>query len=146
MADELMLGLGESITTGRAALDGRGALGVPEIVAHFESLGGHALVEGHSPHGCEFGFIRRESGFEPLGLLRWASMKPRNLIAALNDDFRDLANPEQLKLVNRGGYDWGYEHTKSGLRNGHTNLPLAQVTETDGIRLLRKTLPFWHTN
>ncbi len=48
---------------------------------------------------CEFGLAQRYFGAEPLGLLRWTSISAQNLVRALQDRFKDLLTPENLKLV-----------------------------------------------
>ena len=53
----------------------------------------------------QFGLIQRHHGAEPLGLLRWASMRPPELIAALDSDFAGVGNTEQTRLETfRGEY------------------------------------------
>lgn len=49
--------------------------------------------------GCEFGLFQRACGAEPLGLLRWAEMTPRNLIEVLNARFEGVGTPENTELV-----------------------------------------------
>ncbi len=61
------------------------------IFARFESLGGLG-------QGCEFGLVQRLAGIEPLGLLRWARMRPENLTAALQAGFEGVGTPEQTEL------------------------------------------------
>jgi hypothetical protein len=62
-----------------------------EILESFESLGG-------APFGCEFGFVQRERGVEPLGLLRWASTEPYELIKALEEEFDGVGTADQTEL------------------------------------------------
>ncbi len=61
------------------------------VFSQFESLGGLG-------QGCEFGLVQRMSGVEPLGLLRWARMRPENLIAALEAGFEGVGTAEQTEL------------------------------------------------
>jgi len=61
------------------------------IFSRFESLGGLG-------QGCEFGLVQRLAGIEPLGLLRWARMRPENLTAALEAGFEGVGTPEQTEL------------------------------------------------
>ncbi len=60
-----------------------------ELMMHFESLG------GGDNQGCEFGLVQRALGAEPLGLLRWTSVEPDDLIAALDAQFAGIGDPEQ---------------------------------------------------
>jgi tetratricopeptide (TPR) repeat protein len=62
------------------------------IFSRFESLGGLG-------QGCEFGLVQRLAGIEPLGLLRWARMRPENLTAALEAGFEGVGTPEQTELA-----------------------------------------------
>ena len=50
------------------------------LVNHFESLG----------RGCEFGFLQRRAGAEPMGLLRFASMPLEGLIRGLQTQFAGI--------------------------------------------------------
>jgi tetratricopeptide (TPR) repeat protein len=59
--------------------------------ARFESLGGLG-------QGCEFGLVQRLCGIEPLGLLRWARMRPEQLTDALEAGFEGVGTPEQTEL------------------------------------------------
>jgi len=61
------------------------------VFAQFESLGGVG-------QGCEFGLVQRLAGIEPLGLLRWARMRPEQLAAALEAGFEGVGTPEQTEL------------------------------------------------
>ncbi len=58
-----------------------------QIVSHFESLGDN----------CEFGFLQRELGLEPLSLLRWAGIYLDGLLRAFMDDF-DPGDALQITL------------------------------------------------
>ncbi len=58
-----------------------------QIVSHFESLGDN----------CEFGFLQRELGLEPLSLLRWAGIYLDGLLRAFMDDF-DPRDALQISL------------------------------------------------
>jgi len=64
------------------------------LVTRFESLG----------QNCEFGLVQRRYGAEPLGLLRWASVKPNTLEELLKTRFAGLGEPEHVH-VNRTA--WG---------------------------------------
>ena len=59
-----------------------------DILMQFESLG----------ENCEFGLVQRHFGAEPLGLLRWVSMKPEALCLALESRFQELEDPKDLKV------------------------------------------------
>lgn len=67
-----------------------------DLFLHFESLGDN----------CEFGLVQRLVGAEPLGMLRWATIEPEQLVAALDagfDGVGDLANVE-VRVSEMGEY------------------------------------------
>lgn len=94
-----------------------------ELVCHFESLG----------INCEFGFVQRLAGAEPIGLLRFAGMPLEGLLRGLRTRFQDIALPQNLQL--RTDND---EHcmtaTNFGLRY-HTELYEGEVTRDELYRL-----------
>jgi tetratricopeptide (TPR) repeat protein len=59
-----------------------------DVMMCFEGLG----------HGCEFGTVQRTYGAEPLGLLRWASIPPQGVVAALDSNFAGIGTVEQTEL------------------------------------------------
>jgi tetratricopeptide (TPR) repeat protein len=60
-----------------------------ELLMNFESLGDN----------CEFGLLQRRFGAEPLGLLRWTSVRPLVLLQLLETQFEGLAEPENVILL-----------------------------------------------
>jgi hypothetical protein len=66
----------------------RGCTGVPlhKCALAFESIG----------YNCEFGLVQRFFGAEPIGLLRFASLKPPALLAGLRTGFEHLTDPGNL--------------------------------------------------
>ena len=58
------------------------------LAGSFESLGG-------TGQGCEFGVVQRQLGAEPLGLLRWTTILPEQLTAALDERFGGVGEPAQ---------------------------------------------------
>lgn len=48
---------------------------------------------------CEFGLMQRHYGLEPLGLLRWASVKPEKLAALLDDGISAIGVPANTRLT-----------------------------------------------
>lgn len=59
-----------------------------ELVCHFESLG----------RGCEFGFLQRLAGAEPMGLLRFAGLQLGGLVRGLRARFAGIADPDNMRL------------------------------------------------
>jgi hypothetical protein len=82
-----------------------------QVTAQFESLGGGALRndgwEFGWALGCEFGFIQKFAGINPLGLLRWASIDAEALITGLERDFHRADHPQELLLRDVLNDDWG---------------------------------------
>jgi hypothetical protein len=66
----------------------RGCTGLPlhKFALSFESIG----------HNCEFGLVQRFFGAEPLGLLRFAGIKPPALLSGLRTGFENLTDPGNL--------------------------------------------------
>jgi len=62
-----------------------------DLLMKFESLGAPAW-------GCEFGFVQRKFGAEPISLLRWAGINTLRLIEALECRFEGVGEPQQTKL------------------------------------------------
>ncbi len=65
---------------------------IADLLMKFESLGAPVW-------GCEFGFVQRKFGAEPISLLRWASVNTRRLIEALESRFEGVGLPEQTTLT-----------------------------------------------
>lgn len=73
------------------AVSGPGAEeeGHKHILLRFVSMG----------EDCEFGLMQRHYGLEPLGLLRWASVKPEKLAALLDDGISAIGVPANTRLT-----------------------------------------------
>ena len=75
----------------------RGAPPMPEeraaaLLRRFESLG----------DTCEFSFVQRRHGVEPVGLFRFAGMRFHRLLSGLDEDFAGLRDPDLLKVMGGG--------------------------------------------
>lgn len=59
-----------------------------------------AIYEAFEPIGCncEFGFVQRKCGAEPLSLFRWTAISPENLTRLLACDMVDYERPEAYSL------------------------------------------------
>ena len=68
------------------AVEARTGLTPDRLVTAFESLG----------HSCDFGLFQRESGAEPLGLLRFSGISTPDLVKALVDRFARLGSIESV--------------------------------------------------
>lgn len=64
---------------------------------------------------CELGVAQRKVGAEPLDLLRWANTSPSNLVAMIEDRFRDIGDPN-LIVVQRRPKEFLASHKKYGIR------------------------------
>ena len=106
----------------------------------FESLGGGCLDGNRWGFGCEFGLFQREMGIEPMGLLRWGSLGPHELIRALDEDFVRVDQPETLHLWGEG--HWGYTQRAYALRVDHSDLEISKVGEDEARRKLCAMLGF----
>lgn len=87
-----------------------------DLFKRFESLGDN----------CEFGFVQRHYGVEPVTLLRWAGTDLDGLIHAFQQGFADLYRLEDLRPVTR----FLVSDTKYRI-NFHTDMPIVE----DGGRL-----------
>ncbi len=81
-----------------------------EMVLRFESLGGNG-PDG----GCEFGCFQRRHGAEPLGLFRWATVTPAQLIACLNGRFAGIGEMDAITIAPHEG-QWEITDTAYGTR------------------------------
>lgn len=86
------------------------------MLEEFESLGDN----------CEFGFVQRHNGYEPGGLLRWATVPHESLIKALKNRFSSLYQYDSLMPV----WDDMVRDEEYGI-GFHTNL---RSTVVDGHR------------
>src|SRR6202035_5517212 len=104
-----------------------GPLSLAAVASRFESLGGGRAVEGGFAAGCEFGFFQRHAGVEPLGLLRWSSIAPTSLAAALESRFDGIDAADNVTVRSASGKDWGFVQTRYGMIVDHTGLALTSV-------------------
>ncbi len=78
----------------------RAITGLPlaDLMLQFESLG----------HNCEFGLVQRRCGAEPLGLLRFMSISPGNLLQGLDFGFEGVDDPAMARIYRdpQGGAEW----------------------------------------
>src|SRR5437763_234764 len=100
------------------------------LVNHFESLG----------RGCEFGFLQRRAGAEPMGLLRFASMPLEGLIHGLQTQFAGIGDAGNLTLSRNEGEYW-IEVPKFALRY-HTELYEGEITPEELVQLERRKVKF----
>lgn len=105
--DQRLLGfMHERLVLRRSVLP-QGASPMPDtraaaLLRRFESLG----------DTCEFSFLQRRHGVEPVGLFRFAGMRFHRLLRGLDEDFAGLGNPDLLKVLGGGieGHHDIYHH------------------------------------
>jgi hypothetical protein len=118
-------------------------LPLPELVLQFESLGGGGKLNDNWGFGCEFGFFQREHGQEPLGLLRWASISPEDLIRALNAGFDTVGQQANTEITLDTNFsDWGCIDTRFNIRIDHTGLSRKDVSRLEARSIMCRRLVF----
>lgn len=111
-------------------VDTRMAQSDAALVCHFESLG----------RGCEFGFLQREAGAEPMGLLRFAGLRLDGLIQGLRTRFAGIAATENVRL-SLDGNEYRVEAVNVGFRY-HTELFVGDIEPEQLHRLECRKLRF----
>ncbi len=109
-------------------------LGVAELAAQFESLG----------HNCEFGFAQRQMGAEPMGLLRFAGIRPHSLLRGLDCGFPGAEDPELLELHVEEllGGEFMLHNSRWGM-DSHTDRYEGQITEAALLEEQSRKLRFY---
>ncbi len=74
---------------------------------------------------CEFGFLQRAHGAEPLGLFRWTLAPLEKLVAALEQEFRGLTQKNALNIQMNDDSEFVIEDPVYGFRH-HTFLFASQ--------------------
>jgi tetratricopeptide (TPR) repeat protein len=105
------------------------------LLESFESLGG-------TPGGCEFGLHQRDHGFEPLSLLRWASIAPDQLCRLLEQQCEGLGALQTVSLRTQGHADWQAVELTYGIQMDHTHLDRKTVPIETATRLVCTRLKF----
>ena len=70
------------------AFDASHTLSMTDLFNRFESLG----------NNCELGLVQRRAGAEPLGLFRWSSTSVSSIILALDNDFKNLGEEDDVLI------------------------------------------------
>jgi hypothetical protein len=113
-----------------------------EVAARFESLGGGSLHPGGWAFGCEFGYWQRSQGTEPLGLLRWASIGPEDLLKGLQTGFAGVEDETALLMREHTGPDWGYTQTTYGMFMDHSDMPRSEISVDVARRRIARSMGF----
>jgi len=107
------------------------------LALSFESLGGCG-----PGGGCEFGFVQRSCGAEPLGLLRWAFMTPERLITCLGDRFEGIGSAETTEIYQEKDHPlWDMRDTRGGFAM-HTFVSVKEVTHERMTVLTQRRLSY----
>jgi hypothetical protein len=133
---------GAGVTAAAGPRDSLVAATPAAIAARFESLGGGMAVEGAWGFGCEFGFFQRSVGVEPISLLRWASIAPTSLAAALEARFAGIDVPANLTIRASVADGWGYTQNRYGIAADHTGLSITSVSAEDAQRRVCRHLGY----
>jgi hypothetical protein len=91
---------------------------------------------------CELGFVQREAGAEPLGLLRWGSTPLPMLLAALEARFSGLGHPENVTLEVDGASEFQVLDRRFGFRNHSFAFENAGAKREDILKRETVRLPF----
>jgi tetratricopeptide (TPR) repeat protein len=102
------------------------------IISRFESLG------GGDRQGCEFGFVQRNLGAEPIGLLRWTSIEADRLALALEERFVAFGSEETTALAN-WQFDLRNEFNVTDTRYGTMSHTFAYEGQIDREKFLIQT-------
>jgi tetratricopeptide (TPR) repeat protein len=98
----------------------------------FESLGGTGM-------GCEFGLIQRSMGSNSVGLLRWASTNPTELITALETEFEGVGADEFTVVTTRPFALGSQEYITRDRRYGMVAHTFIKTSEVPADRMYQQT-------
>jgi tetratricopeptide (TPR) repeat protein len=106
-----------------------------DFLMKFESLGPN----------CEFGFLQKGFGAEPLGLLRWAGTSPEALIEALTYRFDGVGKPEQTRLTVKNSLYFAVDlrfglRVHTGIREGEVPPETVLEKQCKRMRFLKDRL------
>jgi tetratricopeptide (TPR) repeat protein len=105
------------------------------LALRFESVGGTG-PDG----GCEFGCFQRAQGAEPLGLFRWATVSPAQLIACLDSRFARLGDAGTVTISPHDG-QWEITDTAYGTKM-HSFVPTHDVPHDKMLALVSKRMGY----
>ena len=145
---EVLLGRGEAVPDELGGLDGsprdadHPSAAHRALLARFESLGGGGS-DGVTLYGCEYGFVQRHVGLEPLSLLRWTGVSLENATRLLANDLAGIGEPGTCTLNSvEGYYDWHFVDTAYGLHCDHTHLDRLTVPRDEALGMMCQRFKF----
>jgi len=108
-------------------------LDAEQLMMQFESLG----------HNCEFGLVQRETGAEPLSLLRFVSMDVPNLLRGLDFGFDGVDDPDLTRMYQVGEGDplWMARNDRYDM-HGHTFRTVSQIGHDEILKQQLETMAF----
>jgi tetratricopeptide (TPR) repeat protein len=101
-----------------------------EFFLQFESLGAN----------CEFGFVQRRHNAEPIGLLRWSSITPKQLVYALDNKFVGLGDEDYLEIFEGWNYQWDARDDR--YFTYHSYIGILEANKAQAAEIVRKRLSF----
>lgn len=110
-----------------------------DIAARFESLGGGNMINRPWGFGCEFGFFQRSAAHQSVGLLKWASINPDDLIRGLTAGFEGIEDPVNLTTIEAGD-EWGVIQAVYKIKLDHTGWKRASTSADAARTKIAKTL------
>jgi tetratricopeptide (TPR) repeat protein len=94
---------------------------------------------------CEFGMVQRRFGVEPLGLLRWADIRPDPLIMALNTRFAGVGDPDRTN-IRRWHSPFRHEDEWNVIAHPyfsmHTHIPVDELRKEEEFERIRRRLVY----
>jgi tetratricopeptide (TPR) repeat protein len=126
--EELHLPRGQVAASGASApID---ASAEAALFERFESLGDN----------CEFGLVQRFYRAEPLGLLRWSSISPPEIISALEKQFDGVGESDTTLLI-AGGKEY-ITRDRNYRMTMHTFIPCDTISHDELLPKMQKRLQF----
>jgi hypothetical protein len=107
----------------------------PHFLNSFESLGVN----------CEFGFVQRHAGLEPLGLLRFSGSELERTVAGLDSNWNGIDSADDIVPFDTGTV-WHVRHRRYALdmhtfiKNGEATSEEIRSRETNRLRFLADKL------
>jgi hypothetical protein len=107
-----------------------------ELLSGFQSLG----------EDCEFSFIQRRGGAEPLEMLRFTSTTLDQLIAGFRDEFSTMGDPAHTFIKVTAKHELWLRNRRHGFaahvfkKLEQVDLPTFEAQQCDRLRFLRRNL------
>jgi hypothetical protein len=86
-------------------------------------------------NNCEFGFVQRQRGVEPLSLFRWTSINPQNLITLLGNKLSDYDAPDHYSLAGNQDVEYILKESKYATAS-HTGVKRSDIAPDEFLKKL----------